>query len=298
MTSSPSNSASARDLDLADPQVVANLFEQASEVLLNAPGRVGCVVELPSAGRLVMTGDLHDNGYNFQRIVKFANLRKPTNHLILHEIIHGPNPVNGCDISVRTLARVAALILDHPNQVTLMLANHELAQLNGESISKGVHNMVDDFDAGLAFLFGDQADTVNRAMKSLIRSLPLGVRLPNGIFCCHSIPSPNKLSTFDRTLLQRTPTEQDLATDGSAHLMVWGRRHTQELADELASAWGVKVFVMGHQPADMGHEIEGDTMLILASNHTHGVALPIDLARTYTRDELVDELMPLAAITL
>lgn len=80
--------------------------------------------------------------------------------------------------------------------------------------------------------------------------------------------------------------------------MVWGRSHTQEVADHLAAAWGVRLFVMGHQPADEGHLAEGDTMLVLASNHAHGVALPLDLSRTYTRDELVERLLPLAGVVV
>ena len=99
-------------------------------------------------------------------------------------------------------------------------------------------------------------------------------------------------------MIHRTPTEADLASGGHAHSMVWGRRHTQDVADVLGKTWGVKLFVMGHQPATAGYQTEGQSILILASDHDHGMALPIDLATNYTRTELVDSLVPLASVIM
>jgi hypothetical protein len=49
----------------------------------------------------------------------------------------------------------------------------------------------------------------------------------------------------------------------------------------------------------MGYEVEGDSMLILASDHSHGVALPIDLGKHYASiDDLIGEIVPLASIML
>jgi len=64
------------------------------------------------------------------------------------------------------------------------------------------------------------------------------------------------------------------------------------------AAWNARVFVLGHQPADMGYETEADRILILNSDHEHGVALPIDLSRTYDLDALIEAIVPLAAITV
>jgi hypothetical protein len=48
----------------------------------------------------------------------------------------------------------------------------------------------------------------------------------------------------------------------------------------------------------MGYDIQGTSMLILASDHDHGMALPIDLAKKYDMDGLVGEMVPLAAVVL
>ncbi len=285
--------------DLRDPDVVAELFIQAERANLDTPGRSGAVVDLPDTGRLLMTGDLHDNALNYQRLLKLAQLDAgPGNRLILHEVIHGPDLVNGMDLSVRMLARVAALKCRYPDQVYILQSNHELAQLRHEGILKEGRDTVESFDDGVDFLYGGKADGVREAMNGYLRSLLLGVRCANGIFASHSIPSNNRMKRFDSAVIDRIPTTEDFSVKGDVYHMVWGRNQTQATADTLAEAWGCKQFVMGHQPADMGYEIQEDTMLILASDHNHGVALPIDLACTYDQEQLIEAIIPLASVTL
>ncbi len=281
-------------LELQDPAAVADTFRQAAQACPAAP-----VADLPSQGRLVITGDLHDNADNFRRILKLAALDAgPDRRLVLHELVHGPSRVNGCDLSVRMLARAADLKRRYPDQVHLLQANHELAQLNGEGILKQGASVVEAFNLGVEFLYGDMAPLVTDAMNDLIRSLPLAVRCANGVMACHSLPGPRKLEGFDRTVLDRPLTDADLAPGGHAHNMVWGRNHTDQVAAELGEAWGVRQFVMGHQPAEMGYETEGERMLILASDHNHGVALPIDLSREYDQSAMVQAIKPLNAVAL
>ena len=289
----------AEPLNLQDAELVMDLFDRAAEAQLAMKLRSGATVDLPQRGKLLMTGDLHDHTLNYQRLVKLARLNESAeNYLVLHEIVHGPNHVNGCDLSVRLLARAAALVLEHPQQVFMLLSNHELAQRGGEGILKGGHSVVDAFDAGLAFLYQEDAEDVRESMNRFIESMLLAVRCANGIFASHSLPSPRKIEKFDKSVVERTPTKDDLAVGGSAYLMVWGRHHNQKIADELAEAWQAKIFVMGHQPAEMGYEAEGETMLILASDHEHGQALPIELDKQYSRDELIDYLIPLAGVVV
>ncbi len=285
--------------DLRDADAVADLFRQAQRSNLDTPDRAGAVVDLPDTGRLLMTGDLHDNAQNYQRLLKLASLDDGLgNRLILHEVIHGPNLVNGLDLSVRMLARIAALKCRYPEQVFILQSNHELAQLRHEGILKEGRDTVESFDEGIDFLYANKADEVREAMNGYLRSLLLGVRCANGIFASHSIPSNNRMKRFDPAVIDRVPTAEDLSEKGDVYHMVWGRNQTQATADALAEAWGCKQFVMGHQPAEMGYEPQEETMLILASDHSHGVALPIDLARTYDQEQLIGALIPLASVTL
>lgn len=286
-------------LNLQDPAVVIDLFTRAAQAHLDTPHRKGATIRLPAQGRLLMTGDIHDHGLNYQRVIKFARLDQSVdNHLVIHELVHGEARINGRDLSVRLLAKAAALKLKYPNQVYHLQSNHELAQISGEGIVKYGVSVVESFNAGVNFIYGDQAAAVNAAIEKYVRSLPLAIHCPNGILCSHSLPGPRKLLTFDHTVLNRQTTSVDLSPNGHAYNLVWGRDHTRELLDTLADAWRVNLFVTGHQPADWGYEVANDLLLIIASDHEHGVCLPIQLDKQYTMESLIGQIVPLAAIVL
>ena len=290
----------AASLNLQDAETAVDVFNRAALANLNDPRRVGSSIFLPDKGRLVITGDIHDNARNYRCALKLADLdASEQNYLILHELIHGPNFINGCDMSIRLLLKAAALKLQYPMQVLFLQANHELAQHNNDSILKNSVNVIGAFDEGIEYIFYDDADKVRQAMKAYIKSLPLAIRCENGIFISHSLPGQRQLeSSFDPSVIDRTPTDEDYENGGSAHQLVWGRKHSQAVADKLGELWNAKLFVMGHQKVEMGFDIQGSNMLIMASDHNHGMGLPIDLSKTYDLQGLVDGLEPLAGVML
>ncbi|MEM1098384.1 MAG: hypothetical protein AAGH92_06295 [Planctomycetota bacterium] len=289
----------AEPLDLADAASVAAYLYRCAELCLNQPERRGASIFLGDTGRLVVTGDLHDNGPNLQRIVHLAELDAgPDRHVILHEVIHGENLLHDADLSIRTLARVAELKVKYPSQVHLLQSNHELAQRLGESILKDGVSSVDAFNEGLNYLYNEHADDVADAVNAYVDALSLCVRCENGVFIAHSLPAPRRIDAFDKTVIDRVPTEEDLGLKGSAYDMVWGRYHNRKITNELAEAWGAKAFLLGHQPAEMGFEELADNAIILASDHGHGQACVIDLAESYTRDQLVERMVPLNSVRL
>ncbi len=290
----------AARLNLQDPKVAVDVFNRATEANLNDPRRQGNSIFLPNSGRLVITGDIHDNARNYRCILKLANLEASAqNYLILHELIHGPNLINGCDMSIRLLLKAASLKLQYPMQVLFLQANHELAQHNGDSILKNSLNVIDAFNEGIDYIFYDDAEDVRQAMLAYIKSLPLAIRCENEIFISHSLPGDRQLnSSFDPTVIDRKATANDYINGGSAHQMVWGRKHSQAVSDKLGKIWNAKIFVMGHQKVEMGFDTQGNNMLIMASDHNHGMALPIDLSKTYELQDLIDRLKPLAGISL
>jgi len=48
----------------------------------------------------------------------------------------------------------------------------------------------------------------------------------------------------------------------------------------------------------MGYAVNGDKHLIIASDHNHGVFLPLDLATEYTMDEMVERLVKFVGLEL
>ena len=304
-------------LDVGDAVLVAEAFRDAAAAHRDDPRRRGATVHLTGPGRIWVTGDLHDHTLNFRRILRAAGLDaldasetgeataatdasdRGHDQVLLQEVIHGPDQINDMDLSVRTLVRCADLKRRFPQRVVVLQSNHELAQLRGESITKEGVSVVEAFANGLDFLYGEGAEDVRIAMQDYLRSLPLAARTRpsagGGVVMTHSLPAPRYIERFDKTLLDRDTTDEDLSPGGSAYDLVWGRYHNLKITQELAEVWDADALVVGHQPAEMGWEAVAENTLILASDHGHGQALPLDPDRRYTRDELIEALVPLAS---
>lgn len=279
-------------IDLRDTAAVSGCFREAAAMLLEA--RPGSCVELPAAGRLLVTGDLHDNPFHYARIIEAAGLdRGPDRHVVLHELIHGERLVNGMDLSYRMLGRIADLVRQFPGQVHPMLANHEIAQRTGRAVSKGAGNNVELFRDGIEFVFGDDTPEVEDAMNTFIDAMPLAVRSASGVLCAHSLPAKARFAEFDTGVLDRRLTPEDFqAPTGAAHLMTWGRDYLPEPAATLREQWGVSLFCLGHCHVDTGIEAVGDGVIVINSDHEAGRMLPIDLADPPSADDCVLYALP------
>lgn len=294
---------SVAPVDLACSSAVIDLFDRAAETLRASPLRRGCIDVLPARGRLIATGDLHDNPAHLRKIMKVARLHEsPDTHVVLHEMIHGERFVNGLDFSHRVLARAAELVINHAPQVHPLLANHELAQMAGSKISKGAGDSVKMFNDALEYVFGDDALSVSDAIGRYIAAFPLALRSEppaneGGVFISHSLPAPAVMDSFDFGILDRELIAEDyLPRIGSAWKMVWGRGHTPEQTEILAANWNVKLFIIGHEKADTGVEIRGPRLLVLNTDHERAAVLPIELPDVPDAYLAALSALPLAAV--
>lgn len=267
---------------------MCDLFDRAAEVLRESPLRKHSIVELPARGKLLVTGDLHDNPIHLQKMLKLARLdESPDHHVILHEMIHGEMLVNGLDLSHRMLARVAELVSRYPQQVHPLLANHELSQMTGKGVSKGAGNSVELFNDGLEYVFGDDAGTVADAITRFIRAFPVALRTDQ-FMCSHSLPAPHMMKHFDVNMIKRELAAEDYASPfGSAHLMVWGRGHAAEQIEQLAAAWNIEFFCIGHEKVEMGIELKTPRLLAINSDHSRAMAIWVDLSCAAIPEDLV-----------
>jgi hypothetical protein len=274
-------------LNLQDPQSVCEIFERGATACREASCRQGSIDRIHAPGRVICTGDLHDNPVHFEKLVQVAGMNQAgypatLSHLVLHEIIHPERLVNGMDLSFRALAKVADLKARFPEFVHILLGNHELAQLTNANIMKdGVKN-VHAFKAGLQYAFGDEWTRVEAAMNTFIRAMPLALacETPRGrILCAHSLPPPAMMQRFDPGILSRELTEADYEPRrGGAYLMTWGRGYDAELLEDLVERWGVNLFILGHEKVDEGARFIPPCAVVLNSDHARGVYLPIDLS--------------------
>ncbi|MEO1279085.1 MAG: hypothetical protein AAFV77_09030, partial [Planctomycetota bacterium] len=84
-------------LDLSSVDEVCHTLEAAAEAGLNAACRRGPIDWVEGPGRLIATGDIHDNPLHLSRIIEAAGLdddpeqtpESERSHVTLHELIHG-----------------------------------------------------------------------------------------------------------------------------------------------------------------------------------------------------------------
>lgn len=284
---------------MTDAMQAAETFAEAARLNLDDPIRRGSLLEFPNYGQLVMTGDLHGHRRNFERLVKYCDLEHAgARHVILHEIVHVDVDTNaGRDDSHFVLLDAARWKIQFPDQVHFLQSNHELAQLNKHEITKNGRVVTVDFARDVAATYGPGGDRVLEAIDEYLASLPLAGRTANRVFLAHSLPTPTELPMYDPQVVSRVPTREELAmAHGSVYLLVWGRYQTEHELAALSKIYDVDYFICGHQPQEGGFDVLHNRMLILASDHNHGVFLPIDLSKPVTLDTLTRAIRPLAAV--
>ncbi len=294
-------------LDLQSSDAVIEAFQRGTQANLTAPCRQGSIDVITAPGKLIATGDLHDNPIHYAKLLKLAGLEgeafdpaNPPSHLTLHELIHGDRLINGMDFSYRVLARAADLKSRFPEHVHILLGNHELSQIAGAGIVKDGVKVVEVFNEGVEYVFGSDAQAVNEAIGEFVRSMPLALRCvcPRGdILCAHSVPPAAIMQRFDPSILSRSLEPQDYEPRrGSAHLMVWGRAYDAELLEDLTERWGVYLFILGHEKAENGSKFVAPNAVILNSDHERGVYLPIDLSDPPRPEEAMAMVRPLGEV--
>lgn len=284
-----------------DADQVIETFQTAAEENKLSSLRAEQVVNLPAEGEVWMTGDIHDNRTNFAKLTHLTDLgNNPNRHLILHELIHGDYfDENHAEGSWLTLAKAAELKCDFPQQVHFLLANHDLAQIHGEGIMKAGFSVCEAFTAGVARDFGADHLSVTVAITEFLLSLPLAVRAPNGLFFCHSLPTDDQINAFDFTVFDRPLTGADYRRrTGPVYQLIWGRHVSPAAVELFAEKVGARLIVTGHQPQDTGYAQNGDQHLIIASDHSQGVFLPLSLSERYDMDDVMSRLKKFVSIDL
>ncbi|OUW04330.1 MAG: hypothetical protein CBD11_00430 [Phycisphaera sp. TMED151] len=86
------------------------------------------------------------------------------------------------------------------------------------------------------------------------------------------------MSSFDPEIIRRALVVSDFEKPkGSAYLMTWGRVFEDEDLDQLAKAWQVQLFCLGHRKVPTGVESEGDRLVLVNSDHDGARAFTLDL---------------------
>lgn len=280
------------------PQTIIDLLHKAAEANHADSFRQGNLIGLPANGSLIISGDIHGHRRNFERIVTFADLpNNPNRHVVLQEIIHGgPEDSQGGCLSYKLLLDVARYKLKYTDRVHLFMGNHALSFISDSEIMKDGKEMNRAMCQALEREYKQAYKDIILAIKQFLLSQSLAVKCENRIWLSHSLPSDRLADKFDPQILHRKLKISDCEKPGSAYLLTWGRRHSQALLDKMAELFDVDIFVLGHQPQEKGCCKAGKNLIIIASDHDHGCLLPVDLAKSYTIDELINSMVPLTSI--
>jgi hypothetical protein len=278
---------------------VIETFDAAAEENRLSSLRHEQTVVLPATGEAWMTGDIHDHRTNFSKLVRAADLANhPHRHLILHELIHGDHyDAAGAEDSWHILFQAAELKCSFSAQVHFLLANHDLAQIQGEGIMKAGLSVCEAFTAGVTRDFGAGGEAVGFSISEFLLSLPLAVRCPHGLFFCHSLPTDSQIDTFDFTVFDRALNGRDFQRKtGPVYQLIWGRNMSPATAAKFADGVYTKILVTGHQPQESGYAVNGEQHLILASDHSQGVFLPLELDKPYDMPRLLKRIRKFVAL--
>ncbi len=138
---------------------VIELLTEGARLNQRETMRNGNMLCFPGEGDLIVAGDLHNHQRNFERIQTVAALDQfPHRHVILQELIHGGIlGTQGEDRSLDMLLDAVAWAREYPGRVHFLMANHDLAQVQGQAIMKDGYDLTDRFTRYMKLLGGGEA---------------------------------------------------------------------------------------------------------------------------------------------
>lgn len=279
-------------------QSIIELLASGIEANTSDLYRRGNLIELPATGSIVISGDLHGHSRNLERIIRFSDLEQhPDRHVILQEIIHGgeKDGHGGC-LSFETLFEAVRYKLMFPDQVHILMGNHDTAFMTGSEVMKDGREMNFAMLSAMKRRYGETVEKIELGVRRLLFSEPLAAKCANGLWVSHSLPDNRSIEKFSPEVFERPLKIDDLVRGNLAYSLLWGRNQNQATVDKMAGLVGASVFVTGHQPQETGFKLLHPNMLIVASDHNHGVLLPAPLERACTGHELAEMVVPLASI--
>ena len=276
---------------------VADIFRQAAQANISDPRRGGNVISIEPGCDVIVAGDIHGNRGAMVKILSRANLAANANcRIVFQEVIHGPaNPTTKSDRSIELLMRLARLRISNPQQVLLVLGNHDLAQATGNEIAKEGCGMCKAFTEAVRIEFKHAADEVLEAVNEFLLTIPLAARCPNGVFISHSLPSPSRMQKASPEILDRPYEQKDLVRGGAVYEWTWGRGQTHEQLQQLAEQLKVSYFILGHRHAEAGFEIISPLGLTISSDTQRGHVIRFASDEPFGPENLDKALMPIAA---
>ena len=260
------------------------LFTAAARANREDRFRRGALVELPARGDLVIMGDLHGHRANLNKVYNALDLgNHPERHLVIQELVHVLEV--GVDTSYEMLEEVAAIKIRYPDQVHILMGNHEHAELVGEEVLKGGICLNILFKEPIKRKYKEYYEKARAELDRFLESLLLAVRTENRLFLSHSSPDRHTVEHFDLDWFRNRTS--DFYEDGDmVYNLLWSRDYQDEAAEEFARRMDAEVLIVGHTACKNGFSIPSKRHLIIDSKDDRGCFLTLRLDRPYTHNEI------------
>ena len=277
---------------------IINLARDAAAINLSTQLRRGNIIHLPETGRLIVTGDLHGHRRNFEKTIALTDLENnPDTHILFQEILHGgETDANGGCVSFMLFFDILRMQLRFPNQVHLIMGNHDTAIITQGDVLKGGREMNKPLNEAMKNSFKEEYKPVKAALTDYLMSQPLAVKTVKKIWISHSLPADRFADDFDTSIFEKQLAPEDLKRPKPVYTLTWGRSHSKQTLTKLAEKLDASAFILGHQPAENGFRVELPNTIIITTEHNHGCLLSLDMAKSYTIEELASAVIPAASI--
>ncbi|WP_372370791.1 metallophosphoesterase [Candidatus Uabimicrobium sp. HlEnr_7] len=254
-----------------DKNQVLEILNAALVILQDSIYRQGFLFELPEDAELFITGDLHGNRNNFEIIKSKAKLQKHGNrHLIFQEIIHSRSfLVDYRDVSFLEVIDILELLVTFPNQVHIILGNHDLNFFLNRSSMRSKRKLDDYFFRGIELIFGGPANEIIKKYKEIITWMAAAIKCDSMILT-HSNPSSHDMKNFDFERLKKIST---LKPKKTIDFLVSGRDHSEETVKTFLQKCESEFSVIGHEFCRKGFSVANSQQVIIDSCHNLGTYL-------------------------
>jgi len=181
-------------------------------------------------------------------------------------------------VSFELLFELAELKKRYPENVHIILANHDCSVITNSDVLKNGMEMNCAFIQGIKDAYQERWEDVLIAIKQFLFYLPLCARTESGLFISHSLPIPRFYDDFDDSIFERPLMIADFQRPSPVYSFTWGRKHSPESLVEMAERFGAKCFLIAHQKYPEGYLILPPNTVIIVSEHSNGCICELNLS--------------------
>ena len=275
---------------------------QNQKTTMNVEGRL---VSLPEQGQALIVGDLHGDIRSLNRIIKDSNLEKQLKNEDQYLVCLGDYVDRG-PAPLRIFYRLLTLLENHPNQIILLMGNHEgpydLREKGSVSLSEFVNKIDTTYPREYAL-------TLEKQFYRLYSTLYTGCIIENQALLVHGGLPVEATTLFDIAWAHRfnkypedTYFEQILWNDPCT---LRGKQYSfrgigsmfgVDLASLFLEENELKILIRGHESYDEGYFFHDDKILTLFScklpvyrnKHLAYLSMPLDI--DFTKQNLLEHL--------